>query len=195
MGELYAGWIRGKVSRGKIFLGGWSAGGSISIQVAKCLDRIPELEVAGIIMLDTPFPDFPDWRPKDAPPIQFHNPLAPDEPAKNMIAQQQAVNDIIHALSIWEQPSWDDTRLRRLKRPPPTVFIRALEVVPTEKVVEVDWFREEPCLGWHKYPYNFILEEFRVEGDHFSMFSAQCLPDLNAKIRAACQILESSVAA
>ncbi|KAM3067833.1 putative thioesterase boa10 [Clarireedia jacksonii] len=174
------------------FYEGWSAGGSISIQVAKCLDRIPELEVAGIIMLDTPFPDFPDWRPKDAPPIQFHNPLAPDEPAKNMIAQQQAVNDIIHALSIWEQPSWDDTRL---KRPPPTVFIRALEVVPTEKVVEVDWFREEPCLGWHKYPYNFILEEFRVEGDHFSMFSAQCLPDLNAKIRAACQILESSVAA
>jgi hypothetical protein len=66
-------------------------------------------------------------------------------------------------------------RLIRSKRPPPTVFIRALETVPTEKVVEVDWFREERCLGWHKYPYDFILEEIRVEGDHFSMFSAQCV--------------------
>jgi hypothetical protein len=61
-------------------------------------------------MLDTPFPDFPDWRPKDAPPAQFHIPLAPDETAKNKLAQQQAVNDIIHALSIWELPNWDNTR-------------------------------------------------------------------------------------
>ncbi|EDN93375.1 hypothetical protein SS1G_09241 [Sclerotinia sclerotiorum 1980 UF-70] len=131
MGEFYAGLIRGKVSRGKVLLGGWSAGGSIAIQVAKCLENIPEICVAGTILLDTPFPDFPDWRPKDAPPVQFHIPVAPDQTTQSRLAQQQAVNDIIHAL-----------------RPPPAVFIRALEVVPTEKVVEVDWFRGEYALGW-----------------------------------------------
>lgn len=59
----------------------------------------------------------------------------------------------------------------RFRRPPPAVFIRALKVVPTEKVVEVDWFREEYALGWQKYPYNFIVEELRVDGDHFSIFT------------------------
>ncbi|TGO07026.1 hypothetical protein BTUL_0345g00030 [Botrytis tulipae] len=157
MGELYAGYIRGKVSRGKVLLG-WSAGGSIAIQVVKCLENIPELCVAGIILLDTPFPDFPDWRPKNSPPVQFHIPVAPDQTAKSRLAQQQAVNDIIHALSVWELPTWENGR-----RPPPAVFIRALKVVLTEKVVEVDWFREEYALGWQKYPYNFIIEELRVD--------------------------------
>lgn len=57
------------------------------------------------------------------------------------------------------------------RRPPPAVFIRALKVVPTEKVVEVDWFREQYALGWLRYPYNFIIKEFRVDGDHFSIFT------------------------
>lgn len=149
-------------------------------------------------MLDTPFPDFPSWRPKDAPPVQFHIPLAPGNTAKNKLAQQQAVNDIIHALSTWELPSWDDTRYSpafstasdltqadgfgKYRGPPRAVFIRALELVPTEKVVEVDWFREEKCLGWYKYPYDFILKELRVQGDHFSMFSAQCVSDRSDRL-------------
>lgn len=57
------------------------------------------------------------------------------------------------------------------RRPPPAVFIRALEVVSTEKVVEVDWFRGEYALGWRRYPYEFIVEELRVDGDHFSIFT------------------------
>ncbi|ATZ45187.1 Bcboa10 [Botrytis cinerea B05.10] len=188
MGELYAGYIRGKVSRGKVLLGGWSAGGSIAIQVAKCLENIPELCVAGIILLDTPFPDFPDWRPKNSPPVQFHIPVVPDQTAKSRLAQQQAVNDIIHALSVWELPTWENGRFRR---PPPAVFIRALKVVPTEKVVEVDWFREEYALGWQKYPYNFIVEELRVDGDHFSIFTPSYLPELSTKLREALDLLDS----
>ncbi|CAD6448955.1 e9ace0ac-dd26-4b35-b68d-f03de30a661a [Sclerotinia trifoliorum] len=186
MGELYAGMIRGKVSRGKVLLGGWSAGGSVAIQVAKCLENIPEICVAGTILLDTPFPDFPDWRPKDEPPVQFHLPVAPDQTAQNRLAQQQAVNDIIHALSVWELPIWEDGR-----RPPPAVFIRALEAVSTENVVEVDWFRGEYALGWRKYPYEFIIQELRVHGDHFSIFTPLYLPELSTKLREACELLDS----
>ncbi|TGO45655.1 hypothetical protein BCON_0375g00030 [Botryotinia convoluta] len=210
MGELYAGYIRGKVSRGKVLLGGWSAGGSIAIQVAKCLENIPELCVAGIILLDTPFPDFPDWRPKNSPPVQFHIPVAPDQTAKSRLAQQQAVNDIIHALSTWELPTWENGRYslfslftlnrttiltidRIFRRPPPAVFIRALKVVPTEKVVEVDWFRQEYALGWQKYSYNFIIEELRVDGDHFSIFTPSHLPELSTKLREALELLDSKL--
>lgn len=57
-------------------------------------------------------------------------------------------------------------------RPPSAVFIRAKEIVVSEKLVEVDWFRDEACLGWkERYPYNFIRKEFLIDGDHFSIFS------------------------
>lgn len=85
---------------------GWSAGGSIALQVAKCLEIIPGIQVVGILMVDSPFPDFPDWRPRDQGAIKFHIPASHDQSEKNRLAQEQSVNDIIQALAEWKVPSW-----------------------------------------------------------------------------------------
>lgn len=61
-------------------------------------------------MLDTPFPAFPDWRPRDEAPIRFHIPVSQDQPEKSRLAQERAANDIIQALSVWKVPTWRNTR-------------------------------------------------------------------------------------
>lgn len=57
--------------------------------------------------------------------------------------------------------------------PPPTVFIHARQAVPSDHVVEVDWFRDQPVLGWRNYNSDFIVEEINIEGDHFSIFKTE----------------------
>ena len=57
--------------------------------------------------------------------------------------------------------------------PPPTIFIRALQTVPSEGLLEVDWFRNEPVLGWRRYDFDFVTKELTTEGDHFSIFTSK----------------------
>ncbi|KAM3066392.1 hypothetical protein ACMFMF_010351 [Clarireedia jacksonii] len=120
-------------------------------------------------MIDTPYPAYPDWRPEDSNPVRFTLPHQPGQSESSRTAQQLATDSVIEALAKWRLPTWNDTRSGK---PPPTVFIRALQLVSGDGVHEVDWFREEPVLGWNRYSLDFIVKEIHVKGNHFSIFTA-----------------------
>ncbi|EAS27292.3 uncharacterized protein CIMG_09897 [Coccidioides immitis RS] len=53
MGRIYASLIRSVLPSGPIILGGWSLGGMISLEVASILARTSDIQVLGIVMIDS----------------------------------------------------------------------------------------------------------------------------------------------
>lgn len=71
----------------------------------------------------------------------------------------------------WPLPQWNADR-----SPPPTVLLRAMEIVPTgstdaDVITCFDGFRKDETLGWKKkYEYDFIEKVIEIPGNHHNVF-------------------------
>ncbi|KAM0354276.1 hypothetical protein ACHAPU_001320 [Fusarium lateritium] len=195
MARLYCGFIKEAVeepdfpkrrnAEGKIriLLGGWSLGGSLSLEIAKQLDSDnANIEVIGILMIDTIYPH----------KFSSKNRRGPGEGTKEGRSKNQILADIAMAdarckLQAWDAPVWDGATLR-----PRIHLLRAKEPVPVQdnKADLVDVTREERNLGWDMYEKDLFAEVVDIDGHHYEIFMFQYLEDISKTMKESLDKLE-----
>ncbi|KAG7139614.1 thioesterase BOA10 like protein [Verticillium longisporum] len=217
MAELYVAMVRRTVdsddfpdngaARARVLLGGWSFGGMLALEMARLLEGDDDIEVAGLLMVDS---TFPLWKDYETANRKFGDMLVDDEdpPRKNVLLARQAMTAAVEMIQSWQLPQWpwqDDrpaevgvngysaTVPRVPGGPPPTVLLKATDGVPTKvagEVSRVDLFRDQRDLGWGKYHPGFIGEVLDVDGHHYGLFDWARLSATTNKIKEACELLE-----
>ncbi|KAI0099776.1 Alpha/Beta hydrolase protein [Nemania sp. FL0031] len=180
---------------GDILLGGWSLGGILSLEVAWQLanrpagSTRPKFKVLGMVFIDSIFTkdlvklrDMPD---ANAQPI-----VKSPEELKVMPLKEKVDLNMTHArmmITRWEIPDWTG----REAEIPPTILLRAKELVHQGAVDLVDYTREFRMLGWDGYHGgSWIKEVVDIDGHHFNIFEDQYLKDITMKIAAAADELD-----
>lgn len=137
----------------------------IALQVAWVFSRDPKVNVDGIIMVDSPFPDYRHVVNPD-----LDSPISEDGP---MTATERLENSILRTISMlrnWRAPVW------RRQRQPYTVMLCATERVIHETIPAlsfVDQFRDSPSLGWNERAgFAVVNKNYSIQGHHFSLFDA-----------------------
>jgi thioesterase domain-containing protein len=175
-----------------IFLGGWSLGGLLSIEVAHLLDGDDAIAVQGIVMADSVYPVRP-------PDFSVELTLLSDEPADGSSKTQASAHRCMkHArkmLETYTLPSWPESTstTRTTRGPPPTVLLKATGRVPSrdETISPVDVYREDEMLGWGGYHSGtFIVRVLEMEAHHFDMFSMEKVDMATKRIKNACDFLD-----
>ncbi|PPJ55135.1 hypothetical protein CBER1_09968 [Cercospora berteroae] len=193
MAREYVALIRKVNPSRPIILGGWSLGGLVSLEMARILDHERHLcgndddfagpIVLGVIMIDTPYT--PGWREHEAPLMKW----APNFPSRTprqiceRIVRRMTVYDKL--LESWDAPLWPGQgngqtmvtggtfRLRQGSIEPPVLLLKAAHRVyfpSSDGIVDVDLFRDEPTLGWSRYPADLVKEVYEIPGHHFDIF-------------------------
>ncbi|KAM0818681.1 putative Alpha/Beta hydrolase protein [Seiridium cardinale] len=179
---------------GDIILGGWSLGGILSLemshQLATDTSITPKFKVLGIVMIDSVFPkkysEFPELA-KNLPASRID--ISPEE-VKAMKLKDKVDLNMLHARAMiqhWELPKWVGTPV------PPTILLRAPELVDDSGKSFVDHSRHDRLLGWRPYSEahgNFIRSVVEIQGHHFSIFQEDYLSNVTAKICAAANSIE-----
>lgn len=190
MGELYTSFILKAIAeakfprkksadgseRAEIILGGWSLGGMLSLEVAKCLSTIPKVKVIGILMIDSICPVKSTGSIKIAP-----YDTSEEGKNKNQILSQKAMVEARRMIQSWDIPVWKDTSQR-----PRIILLRAKERVPVENgdgISLTDVYREERNLGWDRYDKELFEEIIDIEGHHFNVFAFDRIDAITESIR------------
>lgn len=154
----------------EILLGGWSLGGSLSLEVSKHLGPM----VKGIVMVDTPYPS--------RMPGQVHRSLPPlgPSPTRSQRLARECITNAPSLLRGWEVPVNEV----------PMVLIRAREKVPVRDGEEsyVDRCRRDEKLGWGEDPR--LRSVIEVPGHHFDIFEMDKIDGTTVAIGDACLELE-----
>ncbi|KAH6651958.1 Alpha/Beta hydrolase protein [Truncatella angustata] len=198
MARHYIGLISKALPRGgDIILGGWSLGGILSLemahQIATDASITPKFKVLGIVMIDSVYPKKLS-EILDAPELAQTWPkerlATSPEKIKAMALKDKVDVNMTHARAMivrWEKPKWD-TALA-----PPTILLRAKEMVDGENQKFVDHTRHDRLLGWGPYSEeygDFIRKVVDIEGHHFTVFHEQHISDITKKICAAADLIE-----
>ena len=168
-----------------VLLGGWSLGGLLSLHVAKELvnDRI--VRVAGILMIDVPYPGVLDNF------TTIHSLHASKEiPTINEIALRNYRIET-HAINEWAPPKWDGQLEGKRPR---TILLRAKETVPGTNpgLIVLDEHRQDRRLGWDKYCPNMWEDVLDIEGNHFNVFANEHASGISKTIQKALDRLDDS---
>ncbi|KAI0876226.1 Alpha/Beta hydrolase protein [Hypoxylon argillaceum] len=180
---------------GDILLGGWSLGGLLSLEVAWQLANRPansprpKFTVLGMVFIDSVYTkrlfeirNMPD---ATAQPI-----VKSREELKAMPLREKVDLNMTHArmmIARWELPNWKG----REAEIPPTILLRAKELVHEDGQSLVDYEREFRLLGWDLYhDACWIKEVVDIDGHHFTIFEDQYLKDITMKIAAAADDLD-----
>ncbi|KAI1353761.1 Alpha/Beta hydrolase protein [Xylaria sp. FL0043] len=180
---------------GDILLGGWSLGGLLSLEVAWQLanrpagSKRPKFKVLGMIFIDSVYTkrlyELRDMPERTAQPIV----KSPQE-LKAMPLREKVDLNMTHArmmITHWEMPDWTG----REAEIPPTILMRAKELVHEDRRALVDYSREFRLLGWdHYHDASWIKEVVELDGHHFNIFEDQYIKDITAKIAAAADALD-----
>ncbi|KAF9700266.1 hypothetical protein EKO04_001730 [Ascochyta lentis] len=118
MAQEYLTLIKAIRGTGPIFLGGWSLGGLVSLQIARLLDDERQqkhterdthpLFVAGVILIDSPYPS--SWCDYRAPFVDFEPEFpvwTPETVRKNVTRRFEVCDQLI---ATWEPPLWEARR-------------------------------------------------------------------------------------
>ncbi|KAI8631857.1 alpha/beta-hydrolase [Xylariaceae sp. FL1651] len=183
---------------GEILIGGWSLGGLLSLEVAWQLanrpadSTRPKYKVLGMIFIDSVYPkrliEIRNMPELTAAPIV----KSPAELSAMKLREKVDLN-MMHArmmINHWKMPDWKG----REAELPPTILMRAMELVQKDGQSFVDYARDFRLLGWDHYLNDgaaWIKEVVDIQGHHFSIFEDKYLKDITAKLAAAADSLDS----
>ena len=191
MGRLYAEWIRGAVAKGDfparrnrdggvdVLLGGWSMGGLLSLQIAMELEAVADVNVVGILMIDSLYPRWPTANTY----LSLHT--SSEGKSKNEMLSRRAMDHAIDMVKAWDIPQF-------LGKQPPTILLRATDCVPREDpgITIVDGYRKDPRLGWDNFSKTMFTEVIDVQGHHFDIFSLERVRATTRAVREALDRLD-----
>ncbi|KAH8879581.1 alpha/beta-hydrolase [Thozetella sp. PMI_491] len=203
MAAAYAKLVKTVHPRGPVILGGWSLGGMVSVAVAHIFADDPDVDVLGIVMVDSVAPD---TIKKEA--IQIHE----DEISWGANTREETRRAIMacfrestRMIRDWTLPTWEDAGAKDSagsprtwrRRPPPAILLRATETVPLAgRTSRVDLARDDRLLGWGNYRDDLIAKVVDIPGHHFNIFAVE--ENTNAvteAIKQACDDIEQLAAA
>ncbi|KAI1305066.1 Alpha/Beta hydrolase protein [Xylaria venustula] len=180
---------------GDILLGGWSLGGLLSLEIAWQLanqpadSKRPKFTVVGMIFIDSVYTKrLADLR--NMPELNGQPVVKSAEELKAMPLREKVDLNMKHArimLTHWEMPDWTG----REAEIPPTILMRAKELVHEDGRAFVDYSRDLRLLGWDLY-HNacWIKEVVDIDGHHFNIFEEKFIKDITAKIATAADTLD-----
>ncbi|KAE8153724.1 Alpha/Beta hydrolase protein [Aspergillus avenaceus] len=155
--------IKSIVPEGRVLLGGWSLGEMIALQVAWIFSRDPKVSVDGIIMVDSPFPDY-----RHVVDCDLDSPISEDGPTDATTRLENSILRTVNMLHNWRLPVW------RRQPQPYTVMLCATERVTHATLPAlsfVDQFRDSPSLGWNERAgFPVVSKNYLIKGHHFSLF-------------------------
>ncbi|KAI1819923.1 Alpha/Beta hydrolase protein [Xylaria intraflava] len=183
---------------GDILLGGWSLGGLLSLEVAWQLanqpadSTRPRFKVLGMVFLDSVYAgrlrELRNMPSSAAEPIT----KTPEELAAMTLREKVDLN-MTHArmmIANWHMPDWTG----REAEIPPTILMRAKELVQEDGTSFVDYARHFSMLGWDQYHRAcWITKVVELDGHHFNIFADQYLKDITSKIASAADELDKEV--
>ncbi|KAI0409109.1 Alpha/Beta hydrolase protein [Xylaria palmicola] len=183
---------------GEILIGGWSLGGLLSIEVAWQLanrpadSTRPQFKILGMVFIDSVYTKWLDEL-RDMPDPAAEPIVKSPEELKAMPLREKVDLNMTHArlmVARWELPDWEG----REAEIPPTILLRAKELVHEDGQTFVDHSRKYPMLGWDKYhDGRWIKEVVDVDGHHFSIFHETYIKDVTMKIAAAADKLDEQI--
>lgn len=200
LGEVYTAWIRTAVTkrdfsirkssdgRVQIYLGGWSLGGMLSLEIARRLVDDEDIKVVGILMVDTIYPG----GLKRTATTEFPSNVSEPGLTKNEILSRRCMVQARRMVGRWKIPVWDgddaDTRQK-------SVLLRAKERLPTAASSpgfdELDTYRADKRLGWGRYEKDMFTEVFPVDGHHFDLFSCDRVEETTKAVKRALERLDT----
>jgi hypothetical protein len=135
----------------------------IALQVAWIFSRDPKVEVNGIIMVDSPFPDYHNV--VDSFP---GSPVSEAGPTVATTKLERSILQSVNKLHQWKPPVW------RRKRQPYTIMLCATEFlisVDNPLLCFIDQYRGSPTLGWAERASSVVVDKsYLIQGHHFSIF-------------------------
>ncbi|CAH0021011.1 unnamed protein product [Clonostachys rhizophaga] len=185
MARDYISLIKSVMPSGKVLLGGWSLGGLLALEIAHLLAQDSDVNVSGILLLDSVYPKFAsEIKTSD------HFELAPSSSNASLGAQVQAAfSSARRMIDEWKPPIWGgkDTF------PPPAILLKASDYVlgQGDEVATVDIARQTQRLGWDEYEHKFIRIVLNIAGHHFNIFAEDKVQELTRKVMMACTMLET----
>ncbi|KAK0636371.1 Alpha/Beta hydrolase protein [Bombardia bombarda] len=208
MANHYYDLIKKIIPFGKVILGGWSLGGILSIAIARLIADDDNLDVVGILMIDSICPRPTTVQAQALAQAEIRTQQA--KPTPTPIAQhaltwstytkpetrnavQRCFSEAVRMLGEWTLPSWPNDSFTR---PPPVILLRCKEKVPTpDGTSRVDSYRDDPLLGWGHYRQDLISQVVEIPGNHFSIWATEeRLDEVTAKINQACLDLDAAQA-
>ncbi|KAL6920801.1 hypothetical protein ACHAPO_004520 [Fusarium lateritium] len=182
MSRRYYALIKSTVAEGTILLGGWSLGGMTALQVAWIFSRDPKVNVAGILMIDSPFPDY-----RHALSLALESPPSEDGPASTRSDVEKSMLQTVTMLHKWKIPVW------RREPQPYTIMLCASDDVDSDHVALslVDQFRDSPTLGWNERAGSLVIKEsYPIHGHHFSIFDPRNVDSVTKTIATVAAAME-----
>ncbi|KAI0517897.1 Alpha/Beta hydrolase protein [Xylaria bambusicola] len=180
---------------GEIIIGGWSLGGLLSIEVAWQLanrpadSTKPKFTILGMIFIDSVYTKSL-YGLRNMPDLTAQPIVKSPEELKAMPLREKVGLNMTHArmmITHWDMPDWKG----REAEIPPTILMRAKELVKEDGQAFVDHAREYRLLGWDNYHGGtWIKEVVDVDGHHFSIFDDKYIKDVTAKIAVAADDLD-----
>jgi thioesterase domain-containing protein len=175
---------------------GWSFGGLLSLEIARCLLEDSNVSVIGLIMIDSPYPrssisEFENFSDEFFAP-EGSNPAL-------QLKLQHCIQIARQMIRDWDPPSWHvgSSIFQESKEasenvsplnaslvamplsvppsPPPAILLKAAEYVPNQDGTTngIDVYRKEKRLGWENYEHNFIRVALDIKGNHYSVFAQE----------------------
>ncbi|KAI9044183.1 thioesterase domain-containing protein [Aspergillus affinis] len=219
MARIYANLIQSTVKSARVFLGGWSLGGFIALEVAQILQSKDLFHVVGVVMIDSPYPhgSVPDaLAPVLAPPRPFfHSHCAPE----TRMLVSQSMKRARRLVDKWTVPDWSPSPdTPEARGPLPVVLLRCKEYVPHDRpqdgvtsLVSVDRWRHMRLL-WEGSG-GLVRTVLDIPGHHFNVmweenvrfmspiaYGPICLLDylqqlepLTTQLKFACKMLDFSM--
>lgn len=152
-------------------------GGLLSLEVAWQLanrpadSSRPKFKVLGMIFIDSVYTkrlyEIREMPELDAGPV-----VKSPEELKAMTLREKVDLNMLHArmmIGHWDMPDWKG----REKEVPPTILMRAKELVQKNGESFVDYARDFRLLGWDLYldkQASWIKQVVDIEGHHFNIF-------------------------
>lgn len=200
MAAHYAQLIKAAIPDGDIILGGWSLGGLLSLEVARILAEDGEINVLGIVMVDSIYPKAPDFEKVVHKVVRHAVDWSGSTKQETKDAVQRCFDEAGRMIREWTLPSWEggkgdelnDAAVGRDVKPPPVWLLRAEEPVPVleEGVSRVDRYRTDRYLGWQQYREGMVVKVEDVPGHHFNIFNNAHIDVVTEKLKKVCVEVE-----
>jgi hypothetical protein len=168
----------------------------LSLHMAWLLRDDPDIEVVGLLLVDTPLPVRDEKKTPPAAPVPPPTVGAEGKPLRrNEVLALQAMGAARDMIQAWTMPNWTASKTPL----PPAVLVRAKGVVPEKDpgaTAAVDRSRSDPKLGWCAWEgHDLVREVVDVEGHHYDIFTFARVSATSTGIKKACAVLESFGAA
>ncbi|KAI9900854.1 hypothetical protein N3K66_005116 [Trichothecium roseum] len=207
MGRLYADFIRSAIrdrrrfrTRRKlngavdILLGGWSFGGYLSLEVASQLRDDEDINVVGIVMVDSDYDVHLRHEPADMVPIDVEE----QGRTATEVLSRRCMSKAIRMLDAWTPPAWENKKEEGAEdggtdtSRPRCILIRCKDYQPTEsgQVSAADRLRANPTLGWSSYDETLLEKVIDISGHHFNIFEEELVEGTTTALKEALEALD-----